>query len=188
MGARRRASSNVENVGPLAVGLGLLIVGGLGSMFMKRRTCCAPVPLPPLLSQLLTCETRSPCAGVPFLENALMYGGVGLFSAFVLYDTNKVRGASLLHSCSLVTRVWARHAVQLVDRARVLPVGSFDPASESIGIYLVCGGACVRAIVGGCDAARAGHYQPLRPDRPNSGVEQEQVTSMLYKWSPWVSC
>jgi FtsH-binding integral membrane protein len=42
-----------------------------------------------------------------------MYGGVALFSGFVLYDTNK-----------------------LVDRARALPVGYFDPASESVGIYL----------------------------------------------------
>eukprot|EP00052_Salpingoeca_macrocollata_P034235 m.10907 g.10907 ORF g.10907 m.10907 type:complete len:325 (+) comp6167_c0_seq1:39-1013(+) len=73
--------------GPLAMGLGAVVVSSLGAAIF-------------------------PAAAVaPLLHNISLYGGLGLFSAFVLYDTSRI-----------------------VDHAKTRP--TFDPMGESVGLYL----------------------------------------------------
>lgn len=73
--------------GPLSMGLGAVVIASLGAAFF-------------------------PAASVaPMLHNVSMYGGLVLFSGFVLYDTSK-----------LVTN--AKHKQ------------TFDPVNEQFGIYL----------------------------------------------------
>ncbi|GAA5889856.1 hypothetical protein JCM6882_004343 [Rhodosporidiobolus microsporus] len=79
--------------GPLLAGLGVLVCANLAPMLMPRMA-------------MRTLTT---------LENVSAYGGVAVFSGFILYDTQKVR----------------RHA-QLVQRG-VIPN---DPIRESISIVL----------------------------------------------------
>jgi hypothetical protein len=53
--------------GPLAMGLGAVCVASLGSLVLPAASAAGGI-----------------------LYNVSLYGGLGLFSAFVLYDTNKI--------------------------------------------------------------------------------------------------
>jgi len=70
--------------GPLAIGLGIILAASVGSMFFPAS---------------------------PMLQNVVLYGGLGVFGGFTLYDTQR-----------LVTR--ATHAP------------NWDPINESISLYL----------------------------------------------------
>lgn len=80
--------------GPLAIGLGFVFAASIGSMFLPPTTALG--------------------AG---LYSIVMYGGLILFSAFLLYDTQKI-----------------------VKRAELHPAYNgapkFDPINASIGLYL----------------------------------------------------
>eukprot|EP00049_Salpingoeca_infusionum_P004891 m.85096 g.85096 ORF g.85096 m.85096 type:complete len:330 (+) comp12775_c0_seq1:481-1470(+) len=72
--------------GPLSMGLGAVFVASLGSMFFPA---------------------------VPMLHNISLYGGLVLFSGFMLYDSSK-----------------------LIDHCKTAPEGQFDPVSNSLNIYM----------------------------------------------------
>lgn len=72
--------------GPLSIGLGGLIGASLCQMFFP---------------------------GSLLLHNVVMYGGLGLFGAFMLYDTQKI-----------------------ITKAQLAPAGEYDPMTSSIGVYL----------------------------------------------------
>jgi FtsH-binding integral membrane protein len=79
--------------GPLAMGLGVVFVSSIGSMFLPPTTVLG--------------------AG---LYSIAMYGGLVLFGAFLLYDTQKI-----------------------IHRAETHPVYAaqpYDPVNNSVGIYL----------------------------------------------------
>lgn len=75
--------------GPLSIGLGAVVVSSLGAAFFPTARLA------------------------PMLHNISLYGGLGLFSLFVLYDTSKV-----------------------VTNAEQMPDQQFDPVNECLGIYL----------------------------------------------------
>ncbi|KAK2497199.1 hypothetical protein MC885_006806, partial [Smutsia gigantea] len=87
-------SEKFLNMGaPLGVGLGLVFVSSLGSLFLPPTTV----------------------AGVT-LYSVAIYGGLALFSMFLLYDTQKV-----------------------IKRAEVVPmygVQKYDPINSMLGIYM----------------------------------------------------
>lgn len=72
--------------GGLTIGMGLLVAASFGSMFFP---------------------------GSSLLQNATLYGGLGLFGAMQLYDTQKI-----------------------AHRARTETTREFEPITESVGIYL----------------------------------------------------
>lgn len=73
--------------GALGMGLGALIIASFGG---------ALIP-----------------AAAPLLHKVSLYGGLGLFSAFILYDTQRI-----------------------IAHAKVLPDEHFDPVNESISVYM----------------------------------------------------
>eukprot|EP01138_Halocafeteria_seosinensis_P000072 gb/GECG01000073.1/.p1 GENE.gb/GECG01000073.1/~~gb/GECG01000073.1/.p1 ORF type:complete len:322 (+),score=23.66 gb/GECG01000073.1/:1-966(+) len=75
--------------GPLSIGLGGLLVANLGSLLFPAARMA------------------------PMLQNISLYGGLGLFSLFVLYDTSKV-----------------------LTNAQSMPEEAFDPVNECLDIYL----------------------------------------------------
>jgi len=81
--------------GPLSIGLGVVVIASLGSAFFPA----------------------SAAAGV--MHAVSLYGGVGLFSAFVLYDTSRV--------------VHTAKSLPAVNEAGADP---FNPYGECLGIYL----------------------------------------------------
>ncbi|XP_014681558.1 PREDICTED: growth hormone-inducible transmembrane protein-like [Priapulus caudatus] len=80
--------------GPLSIGLGAVVMASLGSMFLPPTTALG--------------------AGLYSLS---VYGGLVLFSGFLLYDTQKI------------VRVAETHPMYAVARR-------YDPVNMSIGIYL----------------------------------------------------
>ncbi|XP_074647646.1 growth hormone-inducible transmembrane protein-like [Tubulanus polymorphus] len=79
--------------GPLAIGLGVVFVSSLGSMFLPPTTALG--------------------AG---LYSMSIYGGLILFSMFLLYDTQKIIKSAEMHP--------------------VYAMQKYDPINRSIGIYL----------------------------------------------------
>lgn len=72
--------------GALGMGLGVIVCASFGGMFFPAST---------------------------LLYNVSLYGGLALFSGFVLYDSSKV-----------------------IAHAKLLPEGAFDPVNECIGLYM----------------------------------------------------
>ncbi|XP_022317434.1 growth hormone-inducible transmembrane protein-like [Crassostrea virginica] len=79
--------------GPLAIGLGVVLVSSLGSMFLPPTTAMG--------------------AG---LYSISIYGGLVLFSMFLLYDTQKV--------------------IQRAEKHPVYSAQKFDPINACLGIYM----------------------------------------------------
>lgn len=75
--------------GPLSMGLGALVIMNLGALFFPATAAASAI------------------------YNISTYGGVALFSGFVLYDTSVI-----------------------VESARKKPHGMYDAVNESMGIYL----------------------------------------------------
>ncbi|KAL8277744.1 hypothetical protein RQP46_009866 [Phenoliferia psychrophenolica] len=78
--------------GPLMAGLGVLIVGSLAPMLMPR----------------MAVRTMS------ILENVTAYGGVALFSGFILYDTQKILKHAKLAEMGRMPRDPVRESVSLI--------------------------------------------------------------------------
>jgi len=76
--------------GPLALGLGVVCVASIAPMFLPAAS-----------------------AAMPMLYNVSMYGGLALFSGFVLYDASRI-----------------------MHHAAILPEEDFDPINQSISIYM----------------------------------------------------
>lgn len=72
--------------GTLGIGLGVVVVASFGSMFFPAS---------------------------PLLHNVALYGGLALFSGFVLYDTSRI-----------------------IAHAKLLSDAQFDPINECIGLYM----------------------------------------------------
>lgn len=75
--------------GPLSMGLGAVVISSLGAAFLPSLAVAS------------------------VLHQVSLYGGLVLFSGFVLFDTSRV-----------------------IERAKAAPVGKFDPVSSSISIYM----------------------------------------------------